>query len=284
MLGRKTISAAVLALLFAGGAGEAGMTRAALDDLAVEPRPDAALPLDLRFLDEDAQPRMLGDLLAGKPAIVVFSDYTCRTLCGPILTFVSVGLERSGLTAGTDYKLVVIGLDPKDDLQSVRSTKATRIGSGTPLAAATVMLTGDEAAVTRATAALGYRSAYDPEHDQFAHPAAAFVVTPAGRISHVLSGLGIDGQDLRLALVDAGEGRVGSLGDRLRLLCYGYDAVRGVYTERITLWLELAAIVTVASMVAAIVVLNAKSSQGNPPGPLPGSTRHGRNARGPSPS
>jgi protein SCO1/2 len=268
-------------LLIAGGAGaETGMTQAALDDLAVEPRPDAALPPGLRFLDEEAQPRTFDEILAGKPAVVVFADYTCRTLCGPILSFVSAGLEQSRLAAGDDYKLVVIGLDPKDDLQSARAAKAARIGSGTPLAAATVMLKGEEAVIMAVAAALGYRYAYDSEHDQFAHPAAAFVVNPAGRVSRVLSALGLDGTDLRLALVEAGEGHVGSLGDRLRLLCYGFDAVRGVYTEAITLWLELAAIVTMLGMAAAVVVMNTKLQRGALSGPVPGSARCGRDDSG----
>jgi protein SCO1/2 len=256
------VLAAVLMLLVAGGVALAAMTQATLDNLAVEPRPDAALPPGLRFLDERAQSRTFGDILAGKPAVVVFADYTCRTLCGPILTFVSAGLERSGLAAGVDYKLVVIGLDPKDDLQSASAAKAARIGTGTPLGAATVMLRGEEAAIAAVAAALGYRYAYDAEHDQYAHPAAAFVVNPAGRVSRVLSALGLDGPDLRLALVEAGEGHVGSLGDRLRLLCYGFDAMRGVYTEAFTLWLELAAIVTLLSMAAAVVLMNAKLQAG----------------------
>jgi len=255
--------AAILMLLIAGGAvAEAGVTQAVLDDVAVEPRSDAALPLGLRFLDESAQPRTLGDVLAGKPAIVVFADYTCRTLCGPVLTFVAGGLERSGLAAGADYRLIAIGLDPKDDLESARAARAARIGAGTPLAAATVMLTGDEAAIRAATAAVGYRSAYDAEHDQFAHPAAAFAVSSAGRVTRVLSGLTLDGAGLRMALVEAGEGQVGSLGDRLRLLCYGFDPVRGMYTEKITLWLELGAIFTLLSMAFAVVVMNAKSRHG----------------------
>src|SRR5258708_6098987 len=161
-------------LLIAGGAGaQAGLTPAVLDEVAAEPRSDAALPRGLRFSDENGQPRTLVDVRAGKPAILVFADYTCRTLCGPILTFVAAGLERSGLAAGADYGLVVIGLDPKDDSTSARAAKVARIGSGTPLAAATVMLTGEEAAITAATAALGYRYAYHAEHDQFAHPSAA---------------------------------------------------------------------------------------------------------------
>jgi protein SCO1 len=250
----------LLLLLIAGGAGsQAGVTQAVLDGLAVEPPSDAAVPLGLRFADESGQPRTLGDALAGKPAILVFADYTCRTLCGPILTFVAAGLERSGLAAGADYGLIVIGLDPKASLESVRTAKAARVGSGTALAGATIMLTGEEATISAATATLGYRYVYDAEHDQFAHPAVAFAVNAGGRVTRVLSALTLDGAGLRLALVEAGEGRVGSLGDRLLLLCYGFDPVRGVYTQKIMLWLELAAIFMLFAMAGAMVVMNAKA-------------------------
>jgi protein SCO1 len=279
----KTACAALLVLATAG-AGEAAMTQAALDDLAVEARRDAALPPGLRFLDEDAKPRRFDDILEGKPAVVVFTDYTCRTLCGPILTFVSSGLEHSGLAAGADYKLIVIGLDPRDSLQAARDLKAARIGSASPLATATVMLTGEDAAIKAAAKALGYRYAYDAEHDQFAHPAAAFVVNPAGRVSRVLSALGLDGPDLRLALVEAGENRVGSLGDRLRLLCYGFDAVRGIYTETITLWLEIAAIVAVLSVAAAVATMNVKLRRAALSGGLVSTPERGRDGHEPSAS
>lgn len=255
------VVAALLLLFITANAANAaaGLTQAALDAVGVDPKPDAALPLQLRFTDEHAQPRTLGDALAGKPAVVVFADYTCRTLCGPVLTFVAAGLEQSGLAAGAEYRLIVIGLDAKDDPESAGAMKVARLGSGNPLATATVMLTGEPTAIEAATAALGYRYAYDAEHDQFAHPAVAFVVNSAGRVTRVLSALGLDGGDLRLALVDAGEGHVGSLGDRLRLLCYGFDPVRGIYTETITLWLQAAAVLTVLGMVGAIFLMNAKT-------------------------
>ena len=71
--------------------------------------------------------------------------------------------------------------------------------------------------------------------------------------SHVLlSGLGLSGADFRLALVEAGHGAVGTFADRIRLLCYGYDPARGIYTERITLFLELAAGATVLVMAGGI--------------------------------
>src|SRR5258708_11521629 len=100
-------------LLIAGGAGaQAGLTPAVLDEVAAEPRSDAALPLGLRFSDDSGQPRTLGDVLAGKPVILVFADYTCRTLCGPLLTFVAAGLARARLAAGGDFLVPLVRAPP----------------------------------------------------------------------------------------------------------------------------------------------------------------------------
>jgi protein SCO1 len=192
---------------------------------------------------------------------VIFADYTCRTLCGPILEFATAGLEKSGLRAGSDYRLLVIGLNPKDGVAEAAAMRSARIGTQTPVAAATTFLIADDAAVRAATAAAGFRYVYDREHDQFAHPAAAFVVDAQGRITRVLSALGLDGDDLRLALVEASEGRVGSFGDRLRLLCYGFDPIRGIYTPIIMRWLTICAAATVIVMAGGLALLALKGSR-----------------------
>ena len=78
--------------------------------------PGAALPMTLNFLDERGRQTTLAQAIGGVPAIVIFADYTCHTLCGPILEFAAAGLAKSGLRPGADYRVVVIGLDPKDSI------------------------------------------------------------------------------------------------------------------------------------------------------------------------
>jgi protein SCO1 len=235
----------VFALLLAGSQAKAGLSPRLIGDVSVDARPGAPLPLSLRFMDDRGAPHTLGEVLGGRPAVLVFADYTCRTLCGPILEFAVNGLEHSGLKPGTDYGLVVIGVDPKDGLAAARSMRSAHL-DGSPVTAATTMLIGEDAAVRILTQAAGYHYAYDAEHDQFAHPAAAYVISPEGRIARVLSGIGLDGNDLRLALVDAGEGRIGTFIDHVRLLCYGFDPAQGIYTSAIEGWLMAAAAATVA--------------------------------------
>lgn len=242
----------------------AGLTPAAIGAAEVVTNREARLPLALRFVDETGRPLTLADAMSERPAVLIFADYTCHTLCGPILTFAAAGLEKTGLRAGVDYKLITIGLDPKDGLDKVRAMKASRIGSETDLAKATVALTGDDAAIKAAASAAGYHYAYDDANDQFAHPAAAFVLNSTGRVVRVLSPLGIGADDLRLALVDAGRGRVGSLGDHLRLLCYGFDPVRGIYTTSILSFLTVGATATVLCLALGILWMSVVRKRGTP--------------------
>lgn len=258
----KRARLAIVLLLAGLGTARADFSRAALDAIAASPPPNAQLPLDAHFTDAQGAARTLGDAIGGTPAVVVFADYTCRTLCGPILAFAAGALEKTGLTPGRDYHLVVVGLDPKDDRATATAFEQARIGAGTPLAAATTMLTGDDDAIRAVTQDAGYRFAYDPAHDQYAHPAAAYVVTAQGRIARVLSGVGLDGPDLRLALVEAGQGKIGGIADQIHLLCYGFDPAKGIYTASIARMLNIggtATVVILAGGIAAMLIANRRS-------------------------
>jgi protein SCO1/2 len=103
--------------------------------------------------------------------------------------------------------------------------------------------------------AFGFRSIYDKERDQYAHPAAAFAVTPAGRVARALPGLGLDSPDLRLALVEASVGRIGNFTDHIRLMCYGFDPASGVYTVMVGRLLAGAAALTMIGLVLLIATL-----------------------------
>ncbi len=241
-------------LLFVGPQAHAALPQRVIGDVAVDARRGSPLPLSLGFIDDLGAPRTLGEALGARPAVLLFADYTCRTLCGPILEFAANGLEHSGLRPGADYRLVVIGLDPKDGPAEARTMRAAHL-AGLMLSGATTMLIGNDAAVRIITQAAGYHYAYDAEHDQFAHPAAAYVISPEGRIARVLSGIGLDGSDLRLALVDAGEGQIGTFIDHVRLLCYGFDPAQGIYTSAIERWLMAAAAGTVAIIAGWLVLL-----------------------------
>lgn len=245
----------MLVVLAACACAHAGFTKTQLGVVYADPKPNAQLPLAQEFVDENGKPLTLGEAIGKSPAVVVFADYTCKTLCGPILAFAAGGLEKTGLVAGRAFHLIVVGIDPKDSLADARAIKASHVGNG-PIAKNTLMLTGKAGTIRAETAAAGYHYVYDKSIDQFAHPAVAYVVTAEGRISRVLAGLGLDAYDLRLALVDAGKGRIGTFADRIRLLCYCFDPATGIYSASISRIMLAAGTLTIAALAGAIAFLS----------------------------
>ena len=107
--------------------------------------------------------------------------------------------------------------------------RRAHLGEDTALNRATVFATTDAAGVEALTAALGYRFRYDADADQYVHPAAAYVLSADGKVSRLLTGIGLSGEDMRLALVEAASGRIGTWRDQVRLLCSGFDPAHGTY-------------------------------------------------------
>lgn len=247
--------AGLAAMMVVAGPAAANFTAAQLADVAAAPPANAALPADLVLRDEDGRQVSVNNAIGGVPTVVVFADYTCRTLCGPIIEFAAGGLVRSGLKPGADYRLLAIGLNPRDGIQEARTMRAKHIDAGSPVNRATIFLTADEKSIRAATAALGLTYAYDEAHDQYAHPAAIYIVDAAGRVRRLLSPFGIDGSDLRLAIVDGSNGAVGNFADRIHLLCYRYDPAKGIYTERITVVLGYAAGATLLLVMSGLSFL-----------------------------
>jgi protein SCO1 len=233
----------------------AALSETDLARIEAAPAANAVLPPSLLLQGETGEAKALRQWLGNTPSIWILADYTCQTLCGPVISIVSEALARSGLRPGSDFRLIVVGLDPKDSAADAAAMKAAQVGTQGGLAEQAFFLRGTPETISELTAAFGFRSVYDREHDQFAHPAAAFVVTPAGHIARVLSGLALDPTDLRLALVDAGQGRVGTWKDHIRLMCYGFDPTKGIYTAAIGRMLSAAGAFTILVLGLFILIL-----------------------------
>jgi protein SCO1/2 len=240
----------------------AALSSSKLDSVTVEPPPQSQVPQGVHVTDSEGRVGNLGGYL-GLPTVFVLADYTCTTLCGPIVSFVAAALDQTALRPGRDYRLVVLGLDPKDDAAAAKDMKRTRLGDDPDLAAATTFLTADQASIKNVTDALGYRYVYDAEHDQIAHPAAVFVLTADGHVARVLSALALDGGSLRLALVEAGQGRIGTLRDQVHLLCYGFDPAKGTYNLAVSRLLFASGLATTIALGAFIALLIIQSRRRN---------------------
>jgi protein SCO1/2 len=204
---------------------------------------DAGLPLSATVTDETGNVRPLGALIA-QPTVLVFADLTCRTLCGPTVAFVAAALQQSGLRANEQFRLLVISIDPQDSAADAARMRREHLDNSI-VGAATDFVTADQRTIEAMTSALGYRYSFDAEAGQYIHPDAAIVLGKDGKVSRVLTGLGLSGEDMRLALVEASEGRSGSFGDRVRLLCSAFDPAHGTYSLVVSRVLGGASIITI---------------------------------------
>lgn len=203
-----------------------------LSGVGIVERPGAALPLELAFVDEEGKPVALRDSFgAGRPVLLTLAYSRCPMLCTLVLDGLAEALSELSLTPGRDYELVTVSIDPREPPVLARQKKERYVGAlGRPEAhAAWHFLTGREEAIRRLADSLGFGYRYLPDRNEYAHPAAVFVATSDGRLSRTLYGVRFDPRTVRLALVEAGEGKVGSAVDRILLYCYHYDAASGRY-------------------------------------------------------
>jgi protein SCO1 len=195
-------------------------------NLSFRQRPGAALPLEAAFRDEHGRPVRLGDYFRDKPVLLVLEYLRCRSLCSMVLMDAVRALDEVPLTAGRDYEVVAISIDPRDGPEDARAARAKYFPTG---GAGWHFFTGAEPDIRRVADAVGFPFRYDPAIDQYAHPAGITMATPKGSIARYVLGLGYRPLDVRLALTEAGQGKISSPAANLLLLCYHYDPVTGRY-------------------------------------------------------
>lgn len=222
---------------------------------------DAAVPMRETVTDEAGQRRTLDSLIT-RPTVLMFADYTCHTLCGPALAFAAAALEQSRLRADEQYRLLIVGIDPKDTADDASRMRRDQIGSDAALNSATTFVSADRTAIDAITSALGYRYRYDADAEQYVHPVAAFVLRADGKVSRVLTDFGLSGEDMRLALVEASEGRIGTLTDQVRLLCSAFDPAHGTYNVMVSRLLMGTGLVTIVLLGGGIGFLALGSWRG----------------------
>jgi protein SCO1/2 len=214
------------------------------------------LPLDARFRDETGQEVALGDYFGKRPVVLSFVYYQCPMLCTQVMNGISSALKALTFTPGREFDVVLISFDPRDGFETANAKKRAHLQhwSVQDQAAGWHFLTGDEATIRRVTQAAGFSYTWDEPTKQFAHVSGVLTTTPDGRLSRYFYGVEFSPKDLRLALVESGQGRIGSIVEELLLYCYQYDPTTGRYGAIVMNLVRLGGALTVA-MVAGFVLL-----------------------------
>jgi protein SCO1/2 len=226
-----------------------------LREVGIDQRLDARLPLELTFTNHEGRDVQLGQLLTKRPVILALVYYECPMLCTQVLNGLEGSLEALSFTIGQDFDLVVASFDPGETPAMAAESRKNflRRYGRSGVDPYVHFLTGRESAIKALTAAVGWRYAYDPEIDQYAHPAAITLLTPDGRISRYLYGIEFAPKDLKFGLMEASGGRIGSITDQMLLFCYHYDPESGTYGFAIMTVIRVMGAATVAGLLLYVV-------------------------------
>lgn len=227
------------------------------ESVGVEPQLGAALPLDITFYDEQGQKVVLRECIGHKPVVLNLVYFECPMLCNLTMNNFIRTLRTMRMNVGREFDVVTISFDPRETPVMAASAKRTalkRYGRDDS-ASGWHFLTGEQDAIERLTAAVGFRYQYDPIIGQYAHPSTLIIVTPDGRVSRYLPGVEFLARDLRLSVVEASDGGTATLSDHITLLCYAYNPHTGRYNMAVQQVLRVAGLLTVSAIVGAMVVM-----------------------------
>jgi protein SCO1/2 len=204
-----------------------------LQDIGLDQKLDTQVPLSLTFTDEAGKQVRLADYFGRKPVVLSLVYYQCPMLCTQILTGMVMSFRQLPFEVGSEFEVVTVSINPGETPELAREKKQTYLEEyAHPRSAAAAgwhFLTGTEASIKTLADSVGYHYVYDAETQQYAHPSGIIVLTPAGRIARYLYGIEYPSRDLKFALVEASNNRIGSPVDKILLLCYHYDPMTGTY-------------------------------------------------------
>jgi protein SCO1 len=190
------------------------------------------VPESLTFHDHDGKKVKLGDYLhAGVPVILTFNYSSCPMLCSLQLTAFVDGLKKLDFDPGKDFRILTVLLDPEETNESARRFRARYLSQynrpGTE--GGWTFLTGADENIRALAKSVGFSYSYNEVRKEYVHPAAIALLSPEGKVARYLYGLQYPDKTLRLGVVEASEGRVGTSLDRLVLFCFHYDSTEGRY-------------------------------------------------------
>lgn len=204
---------------------------AILKQVGITQNLNTQIPADLTFRDETGKTVRVGDFFGKKPIVLSLVYFDCPALCTEVLNGELRTMKAISLDLGKDFEAVTVSFEPKDTPALAKAKRDVYAGQyGRPEAAQHWhFLTGEQSSIDALTNVAGFRYAYDSSIRQYAHAAAILILTPDGRIDRYFYGVQYPARDFRLGLVDASEGKIGTLTDQALLYCYQYDPMTGKY-------------------------------------------------------
>ncbi len=258
------LGAMALAMACAPAAARQALNRLpeAMQDVGVDDRTGERIPLDVRLTDSSGQPVTVGKYFQdGRPVVLLLAYYDCPLACPLMLQRLNDGLNSTDFTVGREFNVIVVSFDPGNTTRMAADARRLALGGYHQPVTESVRAgwefhTAEEAEVRRLAAAVGYKYKYIEAQDEYSHPTALVVLTPEGVVSRYIHGFDVRGRDLKLALLEASEGKVArTLGDLFLHFCYRYDARAGSYSLQAMAVMKIGAVVSMLAVGGLILAL-----------------------------
>lgn len=251
----------------------------ALQNVGFEPQLNAQMPLDLPFRDETGRNVQLRDYFGQKPVVLAFVYYGCPMLCDQVQQGVVGTLRMLSFNPGRDYEVVFVSFDFRETPAMAAEKKKTALSHfrRPETNSGWHFLTGPQESIDAATHAANFRYNFFAKTNLFAHASGVMLLTPDGRISRYFYGIEYPGRDMRLGLVEASAGKIGTPIDHVLLFCYQYDPTAATYSASILKIIRLGGVLTILCIIGGILVFRRREvlQQAKLHQPLSGITERG---------
>ena len=213
---------------------------------------------ELRFTDERGYPYQLRQLFPGqRPVVLLLGYYSCPAMCGQVMEAAFRALNEVDLEPGTDYEVLSVSINPREtpamamDRKQAYLPKFAKVGAE----AGWHVLTGDDANTRALADSVGFQYYWSEHTNQYAHPPALIFLTKSGALSRVIVNTEFGADDVRLAIAEAGEGKVGTFWDQVRLNCLTFDARTNSYSLQAMTIMRVGGALTLVAIAGMVLFL-----------------------------
>ena len=224
----------------------------ALDNIGIEQHLNEQIPTDAVFKDENGNEVHLGEFFGKRPVILAMVYYECPMLCNEVLNGLTGTLKGLTFDAGKDFDVVAISFDARENekpdlAKNKKESYMKRYGRpGTENG--WHFLTGTQSEIDKVTKAVGFKYKWDEQSNQFAHAGGIMITTPEGKLSRYLYGIDYAPKDVKFAVMESAQNKIGNAAEQLMLYCYHYDPATGKYGLSVLRVMRIGAVATLLGM------------------------------------
>ena len=225
------------------------------DEVGIDERLGATIPLSLQLNDETGQPVSLRALV-DKPTVLTLNYFRCGGICTPQLNNLVQTLNRIEIEPGRDFQVITVSFDSADtfEVAAAKRTNYLKLMKRPFPPTAWRFLTGDEAATKALAAAVGFN--FKRQGESFIHAGALIILSPEGKVTRYMYGITYLPADLEMAVDEAASGLVRPTISKALSFCFSYDPAGRKYVINVTRIAGLATLMLAIVFAAGVLLLS----------------------------